>query len=124
MATITKAKINQEIIFDDETLAELKKVDGNVYIVNHNSGSVNVQLNLIDCLAQKYKQGVGLLGVLEQVRRLYISMALADHRTLKTAAQRLKVTPTTLCRHLEKCDSGQKVKQWNKKGPGDNTEAP
>jgi hypothetical protein len=94
-----KAEINQSISLDDKTIEDLKHVDGNVYLVNMNSGSVNTQVNFSDCLMDYYKQGIGLFAILEKVRRLYVNLALTDCKTKTEAARRLKVSPKTIWNH-------------------------
>jgi len=74
----------------------LQKVNGNVYIVNTNSGNIQTQINLSDCLVEMYRQGVGLFGMIARCRRLYIGLAMADCKTHKQAARKLKVSEHTV----------------------------
>ena len=64
----TKAEIVTNLIIDEKTLASLEKVKGNVYIVNQNTGSINLQTNLVDCLANQFKKHKGLDEILTQWR--------------------------------------------------------
>ncbi len=106
MKAKTKAEIKQNIVFAPEDLEQLERVaeriGGNVYIVNQNTGSINVQNNLVDCLATKFKQRIGLKEVMDQLRELYINFALAECKTVTAAAKRLKVTERTLFNHRYK----------------------
>ena len=98
----TVAQINQAISLDDKTLDALKGVDGNVYIINNNSGNVQTQTNLSDCVMDMYKQGIGLHAMLEKVRHLACQLALSDCKTQYEACKRLNVTERTFRGYLMK----------------------
>ena len=103
----TKAEINQIIKIDnDELKTLLEHIDSNVYIINNNSGNIQTQENLSDCLMDLYRQGVGLLGVLERVKHLYISRALTDCKTQKQAALKLGVSTRTIVREKKQIGEG------------------
>jgi hypothetical protein len=99
MAVKTKAEIVTNLIIDEKTLASLEKVQGNVYIVNQNTGSIYVQTNLTECLCVKLKQGAGLKAIMDEIRQLIISMALTESKNITQAAKKLKITTGAIYHH-------------------------
>ena len=98
----TKAEINQIIKIDSEDLKELKAVNGNVYIVNKNTGNITSEVTVSDLAFELYKQGGGLLGILNRVRTLLVNIALADcGGNQAKAARRLKVDPRTIFNYMQ-----------------------
>jgi len=89
-----KAEINQSITIDDEALDKLSHVQGNVYIINSNDGSINTQINasaLSDCLERYYKDGISFKEIVTEVKRLYLSFAVRDSVNYSQAARRIKL---------------------------------
>ena len=62
-----------------------------------------------------YKQGMGLLGVVEKVRRSYVNLAFADCGTQAAAAKRLKITQKTLWLNIHQ--RGKKQIEYNSELP-------
>jgi hypothetical protein len=102
----TKAQISQIVNIDDDTLKELQKVEGNVFIVNTNSGSISTNNSerplLSECLYGLYLQGDSLNTVLYKVRRMYVEFAMADTFSVTAAAEKLGVHRTALHEMLKR----------------------
>ena len=98
----TKAEINQSIRLSDKDIENLSRVDGNVYIFNANSGSVNVKIETTEKkLAEAIRELVenqecGYREVVNIVRRALIEYAFCQTGTVSGAARYLKLKPRSL----------------------------
>ena len=101
--SVQKAAIVQELIIDDDTIDKLAAAGVPVNIYNSNSGSIYAQNNgdrdapaLVESLFRMYKDGVGLLSMLKQAKKLYIGFALSECKSGRAAAERLSVSHDTV----------------------------
>jgi len=122
-----KAKINQNVRFDDHTLRELTSNGKQVYIVQ--AAQINLQQSLtnegtkvltyidqlqtaledqardqslFEILLRKYNEGCTLKTIRDIVERLYIEIALANTPTQSDAARRLGIARSGIYERLKR----------------------
>lgn len=93
----TKAEINQSIRLSDRDIENLSHIDGNVYIFNSNTGSVNVRIEttekkLAEAIIELVEnQECGYREVVNIVKRALIEYAFSQTGSVTGMAQYLKM---------------------------------